>query len=218
VPELFLKALLCYLLGSVMGSLLIGRLFGGVDIRTLGSRNAGATNALRTQGKAMGLTVLVIDIAKGWGATALIAPALVPGLALAQADLAPWCMSVCGLAVMLGHVYPLWYGFRGGKGFATLVGVVLGIHAWILVPMLVTWLAALILFGFVGLASILAAVAVAFSMGLIEGPLHTPLLSFGILAALLILYTHRSNLSRMKAGTESRARRVWLFGARRGQT
>lgn len=211
--ELLVKGGLSYLLGSIVGSLVIGR-FGGVDIRALGSGNAGATNALRTQGKRIAFGVLVIDLAKGWIATHLIAPALLPGIAPAAPALHPWCVTVCGLAVILGHVYPLWFGFRGGKGVATLVGAVLGIHPWLLLPMVLTWLAAVMLFGFVGLASMLSAFALAVSIALSAGSPRAPLLTFGVLVALLILFTHRSNIARMKAGTESRARRLWLFGSR----
>ena len=165
MTELAVKALLSYLLGSILGSLLIGR-FRGVDIRTLGSGNAGATNALRTQGKKVALCVLLIDVAKGWIATALLAPLALPGIAPDAPRLQAWCTAVCGIAVMLGHIYPLWYGFRGGKGMATLVGAVLGISPWLLVPMILTWLAAVILFGFVGLGSMLAALALAVSIAM----------------------------------------------------
>ncbi len=210
--ELLVKGGLSYLLGSFVGSLVIGG-FRGVDIRALGSGNAGATNALRTQGKRIAFGVLVIDVAKGWIATHLIAPALLPGIAPAAPALHPWCVTVCGLAVILGHVYPLWFGFRGGKGVATLVGAVLGIHPWLLLPMVLTWLAAVMLFGFVGLASMLSAFALAVSIALSAGSPRAPLLSYGVLVALLILFTHRSNIARMRAGTESRARRLWLFGS-----
>ena len=124
-------------------------------------------------------------------------------------------MPVCGIAVMLGHVYPLWFGFRGGKGVATLVGAVLGISVWLLLPMILTWLIAVMLFGFVGLASILAAIALV--VMIVARNLGVPLLTFGIVAALLILFTHRSNLARMRAGTENRAQRLWLLRSRRRQ-
>ena len=210
--ELLLKGGLSYLLGSIVGSLVIGR-FRGVDIRALGSGNAGATNALRTQGKRIAFWVLVIDLLKGWIATHLIAPALLPGIAPAAPTLHAWCVTVCGLAVILGHVYPLWFGFRGGKGVATLVGAVLGIHPWLLLPMVLTWLAAVMLFGFVGLASMLSAFALAVALALSAGSPRAPLLTYGILVALLILFTHRANIARMRAGTESRAQRLWLFGS-----
>ncbi len=215
--DLTVKAILCYLLGSVIGSLLIARLTGGVDIRTLGSGNAGATNALRTQGKAVAFSVLVIDLAKGWIATGLLAPAVLPGIAPAPVELRGWDTTVCALAVMLGHVYPLWYGFRGGKGMATLVGTVLGVQPWLLLPMVFTWFATVILFGFVGLASMTSAAALALAITLSALTPRTPLLTYGTLAALLIVCTHRSNIARMRAGNESRARSLWLLGARRGR-
>jgi acyl phosphate:glycerol-3-phosphate acyltransferase len=215
MTELLVKGGLAYLLGSIIGSLLIARLTGGVDIRTLGSGNAGATNALRIVGRKVAFGVLLIDVAKGWIATGRLAPWAIPGIAPARPELEAWCVPLCGMAVMLGHVYPVWFGFRGGKGVATLLGVVLGISAWLLLPMILTWLIAVILFGFVGLASILGACALAAWIAVTNS--GTPLLTFGILSAILIGFTHRSNIARMRAGTESRARRLWLFGTRRGQ-
>jgi glycerol-3-phosphate acyltransferase PlsY len=209
---LLIKAALSYLLGSLVGSLVLRR-YTGVDIRSLGSGNAGATNALRTLGRKIALCVLVIDVVKGWIATALIAPAALPGSA-AVPEVSAWAVTVCGLAVILGHVYPLWYGFRGGKGLATLLGAVAGIHAWLLLPMILTWLVAVVLFGFVGLASMLGTIALAVTLA-VRGA--GPLLAFGILSAILIVFTHRGNIARMRAGTEPRARRLWLLGARHGE-
>ena len=214
MTELVIKGALAYLLGSVMGSLLIAQLTGGVDIRSLGSGNAGATNALRTQGTKVALGVLAIDLAKGWLATGWLAALALPAIAPAEPELRAWCAPVCGIAVMLGHVYPLWYGFRGGKAVATLIGAVLGIHAALLIPMILTWVVVVLLTGFVGLGSMLGAVALAVAIAL-KGS-GAPLLTFGIAAALVILFTHRSNIARMRAGTESRARRLWLFRARGG--
>ena len=118
--------------------------------------------------------------------------------------------------MIVGHVYPVWHGFRGGKGVATLIGAVLGLDSWLLLPMLVTWLLAVILFGFVGLASMLGAAALAVTAALGAWEPRGPLLAFGIVTALLIAFTHRSNIARMRAGTEPRARRLWLLGLRRG--
>jgi glycerol-3-phosphate acyltransferase PlsY len=210
--DFLVKVILSYLLGSVVGSLLIGRLRGGVDIRRLGSGNAGGTNALRTQGKAFALWVMVIDIGKGWVATRWVPELAVPGSS-PGAGWSDWVAVACGIAAVVGHVYPVWYGFRGGKGVATVVGAVLGLDPWMLLPMLATWLVAVVLLGFVGLASILGALALV--VAAVPGP-RPSLLVFGIVAALLIAFTHRSNIARMLAGTEPRARRVWLFGSRRG--
>jgi acyl phosphate:glycerol-3-phosphate acyltransferase len=265
MTELVVKVILSYLLGSIVGSLLVGRLRGGVDIRRLGSGNAGGTNALRTQGRAFAFWVMAIDIGKGWLATGVLARFLIPGLShrkwvwmsivlrgatdavdrhreqLASQQIPHWFDPVqspgwlgvaCGIAAILGHVYPIFYGFRGGKGVATLIGAVLGLNPWLLAPMLAAWLLAVILWGFVGLASILATVALAatavmgvlsphlplsanyglYALGVV-GP-QLPLFVFGVLAALLIAFTHRSNIARMRAGTEPRARRLWLFGTR----
>jgi glycerol-3-phosphate acyltransferase PlsY len=216
VIELIVKGLIAYLLGSIVGSLLIGKLH-GVDIRTVGSGNAGATNMLRTQGKLAALAVLLIDLGKGWVATGVLAPWTPPGLPPAELEMRALLVTVCGLAVIVGHVYPLWYGFRGGKGFATFLGAVLGINAMLALLMVLTWLVVVILFGFVGLASMASAVAVAAAIAA-----HTSspraLLVFGFLGALLIFYTHRSNIARMWAGTESRSKRLWLLGLRRGQS
>jgi acyl phosphate:glycerol-3-phosphate acyltransferase len=214
VIELIVKALLAYLIGSLVGSLLIGKLR-GVDIRTMGSGNAGATNMLRTQGKLAAIAVLVIDLGKGWVATGVLAPLAIPGIPPAELGMRALLLTVCGLAVIVGHVYPLWYGFRGGKGFATFLGTVLGINTLLLLIMVATWLVVVIVFGFVGLASLASAGAVAVA---IAARSSTPraLLVFGVLAALLIFYTHRSNIARMWAGTESRAQRLWLLGLRRG--
>ena len=213
--ELIVKALLAYLIGSIVGSLLIGRLR-GVDIRTMGSGNAGATNMLRTQGKVAALAVLSIDLGKGWVATGVLAPWTIPGVPPAELEMRAMLLAVCGLAVIVGHVYPLWYGFRGGKGVATFLGAVLGINAGLVLVMVITWLVVVILFGFVGLASMAGAGAVAAAIAVRDAGAHPELLAFGILAALLIIYTHRANIDRMLAGTESRARRLWLFGLRRG--
>jgi glycerol-3-phosphate acyltransferase PlsY len=212
VSELLLKALASYLLGSIVGSLLVGRLRGGVDIRTLGSGNAGGTNALRTQGKSFALWVLLIDIGKGWIATRLVAPVLLPGVAAAPEQLRVWIPAACGVAAIVGHVYPLWHGFRGGKGVATLVGVILGLDASVLLPMLLTWFAAVVLFGYVGLASMLAGASLPIYVSLVGLEPGLPLTSFGVVVTAMLVYTHRSNIARMRAGTEPRARRLWLFG------
>jgi len=214
VIDLVIKVALSYLLGSVVGSLLVGRLYGGVDIRKLASGNAGATNALRTQGKAFAFCVLLIDIAKGWVATRVIAQLSFAGATPGEGPIA-WAASLCGLAVIIGHVYPVWYGFRGGKGVATLVGVVVGLAPGLLIPLLVTWLLAAMLFGFVGLASMIATMSLPVAVAVTRMDPEMPLLVFGVFAVALVVFTHRSNIARMRAGKEPRARRLWLFGKQR---
>jgi len=213
VIEPIVKVFASYLIGSLIGSLIVGRLRGGVDIRTLGSGNAGGTNALRTQGKSFALWVMLIDIGKGIVATRLIAPLSLQGLGImGPASLREWLPVLCGLAAILGHIYPVWYGFRGGKGVATLIGVVLGLDPALLLTVLVVWLLMVMLFGFVSLASIVAAASIALFVAASGMQPQEPLLVFGIAVALLVAVTHRANIARMRAGTEPRAKRLWLLG------
>jgi glycerol-3-phosphate acyltransferase PlsY len=214
MSALLIKALLAYLLGSVIGSLLIGRLR-GVDIRAMGSGNPGATNALRTQGVKVGLTVLVIDVAKGWIATSLLAGWPLSVGTPAAAALGSWSAPLCGIAVILGHLYPVWFGFKGGKGVATFAGALLGLSPWLLLVFMLSFFGAVILLGFVGFGSILGAVAVAIAALAGDFPNRVPLAVFAVAAMLLILYKHRANLARMRAGKEPRAMRLWLLGRRR---
>lgn len=210
--ELGAKILLAYGLGSILGSLLLGRLR-KVDIRTQGSGNAGGTNALRTQGLAFGLSVLAIDIVKGVLAALLIPRLDLPGIGTDQEISREWLQLACASAVVVGHVYPVWHGFRGGKGAATLVGVLVALHAWTLIPLLVVWLLVLMVTGYVGLATMLAALCLVLVAGFLN-PEDLPFIVFCAAAAGFIIFTHRSNISRMRNGTENRARRMWLLRPR----
>ena len=210
--ELGVKTLLAYLLGTLLGSLILGRLK-GVDIRGMGSGNAGATNALRTQGKIFGAAVLLVDVLKGVAAVRWLPALLLPGVGL-DADVSrQWLTLACGFAVVLGHVYPVWFGFRGGKGVATVVGVVGALEPRLLLPLIVCWFVVVLLTGYVGLASMLAGVTLVVAVYVRE-PDNVPLLVFCIGITALLVYTHRGNIARMAAGTESRARRLWLFRSR----
>jgi acyl phosphate:glycerol-3-phosphate acyltransferase len=210
--ELGVKLLIAYLLGTALGSLILGR-FRGVDIRRLGSGNAGATNALRTQGKLFGLLVLLIDIAKGLLAVWWLPAAVLPGIGIDPDVPRGWLSVACGFAVILGHVYPVWFDFRGGKGAATVVGVVAALQLRLLLPLLLSWFIVLVLTGYVGLATMLSAIALAIAVYVLE-PDNVPLLSFCAAVAAFVVFTHRANIARMRAGTESRVRRLWLFRSR----
>ena len=219
--EFFLKVLAAYLLGSVVGSLVVGRIKGGVDIRTQGSGNAGGTNALRTQGPAFAFFVFVIDIAKGWIAAALLPPLAIPGLPGSGTGGATgmsfeWMQAACAFAAIIGHVFPVWHGFRGGKGVATLVGAYAGFVPLLLLPLFGTWLLLVCVTGFVGLASICASIAVPIYLLIRGGFVMTPALGFALACAALVVVTHRGNLRRMRAGSEPRARRLWLLRPRGG--
>ena len=210
--ELGVKILIAYLLGTLLGSLILGRMR-GVDIRSMGSGNAGATNALRTQGKLFGFLVLVIDIAKGVIAVWWLPSAALPGIDVHAGVSREWLNVACGLAVIVGHVYPVWFGFRGGKGAATVVGVVAAMELRLLVPLLLSWIIVLLLFGYVGLATMLSTIALTVAVLVLE-PDNVPLCTFCAAVAVLVIFTHRSNIARMRAGKENRVRRLWLFRSR----
>ncbi len=202
---LILALLLAYLLGSLSGSLLLGRLQ-GIDIRTQGSGNAGGTNAFRTRGWRFALGVVLIDIGKGALAAALPSWLGSAPLPVEQA------VAACVLLAVAGHVWPLFYGFRGGKGAATLIGGLLVFWPLAVVPLLGTWLLVLGASGFVGLSTILAAAAL-LPFALYDSGSEPALrLYFAGAAALFIIYTHRSNLSRLVAGTEHRFDRARVLG------
>ena len=213
--DFIIKVVLAYLLGSVVGSLVVGRLRGGVDIRKQGSGNPGSTNALRTQGLAFGIWVIIIDVAKGWIAAAVLPGLAIPGIPPASGAPAAWLTAACALAAILGHVFPVWHGFRGGKGVATLVGSYAGLGPLLLLPLVATWLAVVMVSGFVGLSSIAAALAMPVYLLLRDGARFTPLLGFALACAALVIYTHRGNVRRMRDGSEPRARKLWLFGRAR---
>jgi glycerol-3-phosphate acyltransferase PlsY len=213
VIDLIVKALLSYMLGGLLGGLIIGKLKGGVDIRKQGSGNAGGTNALRTQGWWFALWVMIIDIGKGWIAVRVIAQLSLPVLGDATSPLSmQWSGVVCAMAVVVGHVYPCWFGFRGGKGAATLVGVVWGLAPAALPWVLGLWLLSLMISGFVGLSTMLATFGFNFWVWL-QQP-QVPLLVFSISMTVFVIYTHRANIKRMRAGQENRAKSLWLFRPR----
>lgn len=210
--ELGIKSLIAYLMGSVIGSLLLGR-FLGVDIRQEGSGNAGGTNALRTRGWRFALGVVIIDVGK-----AVLAVGWLPGLQLGWVGRDPtidrqWLAVACATAVVIGHVYPVWHEFRGGKGAATLLGAIGVLSPMSLVPVALVWLACVMLTGFVGLASMLGTAALPLSTALTD-PSNAPLIAFGSFMTVFVAFTHRANIDRMRRGTENRARKLWLLRPR----
>jgi glycerol-3-phosphate acyltransferase PlsY len=212
VLELGCKALVAYLLGSVIGSLLLGRLR-GVDIRTQGSGNAGGTNALRTQGWAFAAGVVVVDVGKALLAVGWLPQLVIPGIGIDAAVDRDWLLVCCAAAVVVGHVYPVWHEFRGGKGAATLIGAIAVIAPTALVPVIGVWLLTVMLTGFVGLGTMLGTATLPLYF-LLTAPGRLPLILFGFAMAAFIVFTHRSNVTRMRAGNENRARRLWLLRPR----
>lgn len=209
--ELGVKVLLSYLLGSLNGALLVGRLSGGIDIRKVGSGNPGGTNALRTQGPWFAIRVLAIDVLKGF-----LPPWLLPGLALPGLPIDPEIARsglalACAGAAIVGHCYPVWHDFAGGKGAATSVGALLGIAPPLLAPAGIVWAAVLVLTGFVGLATMLAAISLPVWVALTDPVGSAGLLVFLVALAAFVVYTHRGNLARMREGRENRLEKAMLL-------
>jgi len=212
--ELGLKFTFAYFVGGVMGALVIGKLRGGIDIRQMGSGNAGGTNALRTQGKAFAAAVMVVDIGKG-----ILAVALIPGLnlplvgidALVDRDIV---LHAVALAAILGHVFPVWYGFAGGKGGATAAGLVLYLAPSLGLSIIGLWLAIVFFTGIVALATMGATLTASLYLGLFALPERATLFVFACLVAMLTFYTHRGNVQRMWHGKESRFSRFFGLGSR----
>ncbi|MEX2123247.1 MAG: glycerol-3-phosphate 1-O-acyltransferase PlsY [Woeseia sp.] len=214
--ELGIKILLGYFTGSLMGSMIVGKLRGGIDIRSMGSGNAGGTNALRTQGWKFALGVMAIDVAKG-----AIGAGLIPALELPVIGNDPsvsrvWLGLSCAAAVVVGHVWPLWHNFRGGKGAATLVGTLIVLAPALILPVLLVWAWVLTLFGYVGLATMTAGLFAPIYLGLTRLPDDEPLFIYSAAMALYLVFNHRSNIRRMFAGTESRNTHLMLFRRKRG--
>ncbi len=189
-----------YLLGAVPSAYLLARWMGGVDLREVGSRNLGATNLYRVLGWKAAIPAAAFDVAKGAFPVALAA----------RLGVGPsWWPLAVGLFAVLGHVYSPFVGFRGGKGVATAAGVFLALAPAPLGVAAVVWVSLLKVTGYMSVASMTGALAFALSMPLLHADRPSFIIAGGVVCA-FILFTHRTNIRRLLAGTESR------FGGRRG--
>lgn len=188
-----ISIVLSYLLGSITFSYVVGKLLKGIDIRKHGSGNAGATNALRVLGKGPAISILLLDIAKGVVAV-LIARSLFPDHL--------WVSMLCGLAVIIGHNWPIYFGFRGGKGIATTIGVVMTLA---IIPSLISGaisILAIILTRYVSLGSLIYTLllpVIVYMMDGVDGLFYTSLAIW-----ILAWMRHRSNIVRIVRGEENR--------------
>jgi len=201
--EFITAVTLAYLVGSVPFAFLLSRRR-GIDLREVGSGNVGATNVLRTVGRLFAAVVLVLDAAKG--AVAVVVARIVTD--------EPWLVVGCAAAAVAGHVWPVWAGFRGGKGVATLAGAY-----GALVPIAVMWsgvffVCVVAMTRYVSLASIVAAAALPIGTLLLDGRPSTTLGAFGLAA--LVIWRHGANIARLIDGNESRVSRSIVTGRRRG--
>ena len=202
-----------YIAGSTPTSILIGRLTKGIDIRDFGSGNAGGTNAFRVLGWKPALVVVIIDIFKGWFPAAVLAPAffsaqIIPDLGVVQI--------LCGFAAVLGHTYTIFAGFKGGKGVGTLAGMLLALFPTAFPFCLAVAILTIIFTGYVSLASIFAAASLPLFLMVLPPflgaePAPLSLMVFSLLIPWFIIYTHRSNIQRLRSGEENRFDKAMIF-------
>lgn len=193
-----------YLLGSIPSAVWIGKIFYGVDVRTKGSGNAGTTNVLRVLGKKAALPVFAIDILKGYAAVALVS------LGDFEEGSPAWLymkMALC-VVVVLGHMYPIFAGFRGGKGVATLVGCMFAFSTGGILLALATFLVIVATTHYVSVGSMVGGLLLPFYSALV-GDSDWRLMVFMGFVSLLLFYTHRANIGRLLHGTENK---TYLFG------
>lgn len=198
-PEIFLPPTLCFLLAYALGAipfgLLLTRAAGLGDVRNIGSGNIGATNVLRTGKKGLAAATLLLDAAKGAGAV-LIAHAIWPEL--------PQAEGIAAIGAFLGHLYPVWLGFKGGKGVATLIGIVLALHWQSGLVMMAVWLLSFLTTRYSSVGGMMAGLAAPVS-ALLFGRIDLAVLLVGF--ALLVLWKHRANIGRLVRGEEPKVGR-----------
>ena len=200
--------LLAYLIGSVPTAVWISKYFFKIDIRDYGSGNAGATNTFRVLGSKWGTFVMMVDVLKGIIATSLYI--LLPYYLTDEWDRTNFMIGL-GLAAVLGHIFPIWAGFRGGKGVATLLGMAVAIQPLVAICCVGVFLIVLYLTRFVSLSSILAGVSFMVFILFIFNEKETLYRIFAVLVALMVILTHQKNIGRILKGTESK---IPLFRSR----
>ena len=196
-----LATVAAYLLGSLSFAVIVTRVMGLSDPRTYGSKNPGATNVLRSGSKAAAIITLVLDALKGWLPVALVAWWGKPY------GLGEGTVALVGLAAFLGHLWPVFFRFEGGKGVATALGVLLGISVWLGLATAATWLIIAFFFRYSSLASLVAAAFAPVYYLLVDGVAwnaETPIAAAIVVMALLLAWRHRENIGRLVQGKESR--------------
>jgi len=193
--------IVAYLFGSIPTSLWWGRAFHGVDVREHGSKNAGATNTFRVLGWRSGVPVLLIDIAKGF-----IPVRILPNLSGLQPDSPDWMWLrvVLVIAAVIGHLYPVFAGFRGGKGVATSLGGILAVHPGAAAICVGVFALVFLLSRYVSLGSLCAALAFPLAVALLYQETSAVKVGFAIALCLIVFYTHRQNIGRLLRGEENR--------------
>lgn len=196
-----ISILIAYLLGSVPTAVWVGKLKYGIDIREHGSKNAGATNTFRVLGKKPGILVLSVDVIKGILAASL--PWIIFQNTLSEAEVIN-AQVFAAFAAVLGHVFPLFAGFKGGKGVATSLGVIIGLHPFTAAICLGVFLVVFISSGFVSLGAIISAVLFPLILVFVFHADSPLLIGFSILLSCAVILAHRKNIKRLLAGNENK--------------
>lgn len=200
---LFVGIIISYLIGSVPSAVWYGKAFYGIDVRDYGSGNAGATNTFRVLGKKAGSIVMAVDVIKGWIATSMAY--ILEYSKLLQLEHIIYYQLVFGVFAVIGHIFPIYAGFRGGKGVATLLGMVLSIHVYAALICLAVFLIVFLASKYVSLGSMIASLAYPIIMLI---PAFSPdepiVIVFGFLIFALVVLTHRKNVRRLINGEESK--------------
>ena len=204
LPEI----ILAYLIGSIPSAVWVGKLFYGIDVRKHGSGNAGATNVIRILGYKAGIPVLLFDIFKGWFAVKL---AILFPHALLSAEWIIYIRIILAVAAVTGHIFPIYAGFKGGKGVAVLAGVGIALYPLALVIALGIFIFSLVFSRYVSLSSIIAAVVFPFIVIFILGETNLGMIILAILVGIFIPVSHRKNIRRLLNGQESK----FLFGRKK---
>lgn len=196
--------ILAYLFGSIPTAVWIGQAFFNIDVREYGSGNAGATNTFRVLGKKAGIPVMLLDILKGWTATNL---AYMIGVSTTGPDSAPAFINyelALGIAAVMGHLFPVFAGFRGGKGIATLLGMILAINLPSALLCVAVFIVVLLITRYVSLGSILAGFTYPIGVTFIFPMYINSVIIYGMCMCILILVTHQKNIERLIRGKESK--------------
>jgi len=196
-----LGVMLAYLIGSIPSAVWIGKGLYGIDVREHGSGNAGATNVIRVLGYKAGIPVMIVDVFKGWIAVQLVF--LFPHDNISP-DAIVYFKIACAMAAVLGHIFPIYVGFRGGKGVGTLAGVAIALYPLALLIVLGVFVISLTVSRYVSLSSILAGIVFPIVVILITGEKNPGLIILSMIVAIFIPLTHRKNIKRLLKGEENK--------------
>ena len=200
--EIILLVLLAYLTGAFPSAVWVGKTFYNIDVREYGSGNAGATNTFRVLGKGAGIPVLLMDIFKGWLSVSYVN--LISNTDALSPELFFENQLAFGIAAVIGHLFPIYTGFRGGKGIATMLGLLIGLQPWAALFSFIVFIVVFLISKYVSLASVVASFAFPLVVILVLGSTNSSLNLFAIFVPILSLITHQKNIERLVRGEEAK--------------